>query len=184
MPHNPTPRAVRRWIALLAVAGAAVAMPAAAQTASIKGKAGGRVVAPLTLAKTDDLAYGSIVPGTTPGTVSIAATNGAVTKTGDPKLLASTRHRGRFEAYAPLGILMLVTGDPTVTLNRVGGGASMTSTLTYRTGSGLLSLPGLNVRLLTTAPVQEIHVGGTLTVGANQAPGNYQGTYSVNVIYL
>ena len=174
-----------RWVAAFTALAAYLGLPgAAAAQVNVQGSSSARIANNLTLTNVDDLAYGAIVAGDAGGTVSINASNGAVTQVGDVRTLASVRHRGKFALKAPLGVLLLIGGDPTVTLNRIGGGGTMTAALQYRAGSGIGSLPLAPATLMVIAPDQTINVGGTLTVAPAQAAGDYTGTYSLSVIYL
>jgi hypothetical protein len=47
-----------------------------------------------------------------------------------------------------------------------------------------LTLNGPTFRFLDEAGVLDLRVGGTLQVGANQAPGTYRGTFQINVTYF
>ena len=173
------------WTALIAVAAACLAVPGTAVAQdSDQGTSTATIVQNLTLTKVDDLAFGSVVAGDAGGTVSINAGTGAVTQVGDVRILASVRNRGRFAATAPLGILYVMNGDPTVTLNRVGGGGSMVATLQYRAGSGIAPLPLAPATLMVIAPNQDINVGGTLAVSPAQPAGDYEGTFNLTLLYL
>ena len=69
------------------------------------------------------------------------------------------------------GAVVLVGGDPSVTLNGSLGG-TMTSSLTYSVPNITLGATGGNFQ-----------VGGTLSVGANQTAGDYSGTFNVTANY-
>ncbi len=64
-----------------------------------------------------------------------------------------------------------------ITLTRVGGGATMTvNNFTVEGGTGF--------RLVPTNTLFQFRVGGRLNVGANQMRGTYNGTFSVTVNYF
>jgi hypothetical protein len=162
-----------RLVALCA-AGCA-AHPALAATTSAPSEAA--IVAPNTLIKTDDLMFGSILPSATAGTVTVAAATGARTSTGGATPVGAGFQRAEFVGMAPVGILVNVTlPSGTITLNRVGGGASMPATLAVEGGTGLRFFPGTGI--LT------FRVGGTLNVGASQTTGQYLGTFTLQVDYF
>ena len=73
---------------------------------------------------------------------------------------------------------VLIANPPaSVTLNRVGGGATMTVTnLNISGGAGL--------RFIPTNTVFTFTVGGRLNVGANQMQGLYLGTFAITVTYF
>lgn len=151
------------------------AHPALAATASAGTEA--VIVTPGSLVKTEDLVFGQIIPSTTAGTVTIAAATGNRTSTGGATPVNAGFQRAEFVGMSYIGIVALVTlPSATTTLNRVGGGASMTATLAVEGGTGL--------RWFTGTGVQTFRVGGTLGVGANQAVGQYAGTFTLRVDYL
>ena len=171
------PRAIGNLLPFAALCAACFAAhPALAATASLNSEA--VIVTPNSLVKTDDLAFGTIVPSATAGTVTIAAATGNRTSTGGATPSGTGFQRAEFVGMAGIGILMNVTlpSGTTTTLNRVGGGASMTATLAVEGGTCLRWLPGTGV--------QTFRVGGTLNVGANQAAGQYVGTFTLQVNYL
>jgi hypothetical protein len=156
--------------ALLGAAIAALAMNAsAAHAATATGTATARILRQITLTKTSDLQYATIISGATASTVAVstagAATCGAgVTCTG-------TTTAGSYDVQGTDGSVVLVGGDSSVTLNGSLGG-TMSSTLTYSSPNITLGATG-----------GSFQVGGTLSVGANQASGDYSGTFNVTANY-
>ena len=82
-----------------------------------------------------------------------------------------TTAAGSFDVAGTSGAVVLVSGDASVTLNGSLGG-SMTSTLTYSAPNITLGASG-----------GSFQIGGTLSVGANQASGDYSGTFNVTASY-
>lgn len=181
MPHWFRPNAITGLITIAGICGAAA--PAWAQSTD-QGVSTATVVQSLQVTKVDDLAFGPILSGDLGGTINIDAATGTVTSGGDVSALPGARNRAKFTANAPLGMLFLIVGDPATTLTRSGGGGSMIATLDYSAASGIGTLPLPPYQLMAIAATQEIDVGGTLTVGAAQAPGDYSGTFSLTVTYL
>jgi len=173
--QGPTPiRNLLRFLALAYAFGLG-AHPALAATATADAEAA--IVTPGSLVKTEDLVFGQIIPGSTAGTVTIAAATGNRTSTGGATPVNAGFHRAEFVGMAYVGIFTTVTlPSSTATLNRVGGGASMTATLAVEGGTGTRLFPGNGI--------QTFRVGGTLAVGANQAVGQYVGTFTLQVEYL
>jgi hypothetical protein len=171
-------------VGLLAALSCGLATPATAQH-NVAVTPSLRLVEPLVMENAAQLDFGAIV-ARTGGTVTIAAPTGNVTTTGAVQLAGSRRQRATFELEARRGILLLFTGDPAVTLTRVGGTETMRATLDYATGSGLLVIRvlGRPIGFRVTGDVQEIHAGGTLTVPGNQAQGTYEGEFDLTVQYL
>jgi len=156
--------------ALLGAAIAALAMNAsAAQAASATGTATAKILRQITLTKTSDLQYATIISGATASTVAVS-TAGAVT-CGAGLTCTGTTTAGNYTVQGTNGAVVLVGGDSSVTLNGSLGG-TMTSTLTYSSPNITLSPTG-----------GSFQVGGTLSVGANQASGDYSGTFNVTANY-
>lgn len=160
--------------AILAAVGVAISAPAAAapgNSSSAEGQARAQIVAPITITHDGGwLSFGTIVPGTVGGTVQVDQGGGA-TVTGDAVLVAGT---------TPVSAdSFTVTGD-------AGRQFNLTST-NSTVDLGAESMPFTT--LVDATPVTltggsvQIFVGGELTVGASQAPGVYEGTYSVTATY-
>lgn len=173
--------AARALSTAAAAAGALLCAPVHAADTNVTVNAA--VVRPNTLIKTDDLDFGTLVSGATGGTVSVDAVTGARTTAGGVTPVGTASQRAIFQGTGGI-FLITVTGSTSVTLARVGGGApSMTATLVRAattSGGGIALLGGT----LLPSGVQTYYIGGTLTVPANQAPGDYSGTFTLTVNYL
>lgn len=173
--------ALRRLAIAAAAAGTLACTPAFA--ANQTGTATSIIVRPNTLVKVDDLDFGTIAAGTTAGTVTVNALTGARTATGGATPVGTIAQRAVFQGTGGI-LLITVSGDTSVTLTRVGGGApAMTATLVRAattSGGGIALLGGT----LLPSGVQTYYVGGTLNVGANQPAGDYSGTFQLTVNYL
>lgn len=158
----------------LALAGLLSATPAFAA-----GSAGTSTVVtlrPLSIVNITELDFGVLASGTTAGTVVINPTNDARTVTGGVIAAGGTPNAGKFYTYGgPLQYVQVNRG-PLPVLNRAGGGGSMNVTQ--------LTLNGPTLRYLDTAGLLDLRVGGTLAVGANQANGDYSGTFQIIVTYF
>ena len=127
----------------------------------------------LTLAKTANLDFGSVITGTSSGSL-VLAPSGGVTTTGVTQVTGSTPVAAAFTAtgHAGSGINITLPASP-ITMS---DGASHTMTVSAFTsnpsGSGTL-----------TGGTLAFNVGATLNVGANQAEGSYSGTFDVTVVY-
>ena len=147
--------------------------PAVAQ--STGAVSGGLIIKPLSLIKTEDLDFGTLLPSAVAGTVIVNADTGLRTTTGGVTPFGGTPQRAEFSGLGRFGLLSIVSiGLPPILSN--GSGGTMASALVVEGGTGLRILPGTGVQIY--------RVGGTLTVGANQAEGNYSGTFSLTVNYL
>lgn len=133
----------------------------------------------ITLAKTQDLVFGGIIPAGG-GTVTINVPLGAAptvtrTKTGTLILAASAPWGAATFSVSRTGNgnpQFMVTLPASVAINNTSGPGSMTVT-------------GLMHNAKTSNPYDKapftLYVGGTLTVAAGQTPGLYTGTFLVQV---
>ena len=127
----------------------------------------------ITLTRTSELGFGDVFTGSTPGTIILSPT-GARSTTGGGLLgnfaaVEAAAFNVNGAAYATFAILlptsMVMTGP--------GGSMQVSTFLSSPNGSGLLNAMGQ----------QQLTVGATLNVAANQADGDYRGTFAVTVIY-
>lgn len=161
-------------ILLVAASLAVLSTPALAapgNTDTDTGAATAEVVSPLTL--THDvgaaLDFGTFSSGTTGGSVTVTrAGNG--TAGGDVTLMP-----GSVEAADAF----TVAGDP----GRRFGIVTTDSTVDFGLESMAFTTDARANHTLDGAGAATFTVGGALTVGADQAPGVYSGTYSVTVTY-
>lgn len=156
----------------------------AAETATAPSEA--EVITIAALQNTASLNFGMLARTGSGGAATIDADTDLRTTIGEVTALGGGSHRGQFTAFAPVGVVMLMSGDPNVVLTRLSGSETMNASLIYRPGSGLLSVSvsGLMIGLQATQPTQTINVGGTLIIAGNQVPGNYEGTFALTVSYL
>lgn len=160
-----------------AVVGAAVAAltmtAGTAQAATATGTAKAKIMRQLTLTNTADLEFATIISGATASTV-VVSTAGAVT-CGAGLTCTGTTTAANFDIQGSNNAVVLVGGDANVTLNN-GSGGTMTASLDY----------SVNSVTLTAGPGTvggSFQVGGTLGVSANQAEGDYTGTFNVTANY-
>lgn len=167
--------AVLRTSRVAPIAALCVWLPTTAQAATADAQAQVTIVTPLSIVKTDDLRFGSIIPGPVAGTVNINAATGARTSSGPLVLVGNDYGRAHFIGLADrFRIVIVNVGAPPV-LTRVGGGATMNVTSLQRE-SWLYFVPANNF--------VDVNIGGTLAVGANQAPGLYTGSFTVTMNYF
>ena len=133
------------------------------------------ILRPLTVQKIDDLEFGWI-SATAAGTIVLNPVNGAITTTGGVLPLGGTPRAAQFAGAASgNAVVNIKLPNQPVTLTRAGG----TETITL----SKFTLDGPDKRTMAQASSFNFKVGGTLTVGANQADGNYEGTFTVTVQY-
>src|SRR3546814_18969140 len=111
--------------ALLGAAIAALAMNApAAHAATATGTATAKILRQITLTKTSDLQYATIISGATASTVAVSTAGGVTCGVG--LTCTGTAAAGSFDVAGTSGAVVLVGGDATVTPKGTLGG-SMTS---------------------------------------------------------
>lgn len=155
--------------ALIGAAIAALAMNAsAAHAATATATAKARVLAPLTLTNTSDLDFGTIVSGTAASTVGVSPAG--VVSCGAGLTCIGTTTAAGFNLGGTSGANVVISVPANVTLTS--GANNMTATLTSSASTVTLTGTG-----------GTFSVGGSLTVGANQAAGNYSGTFTATANY-
>lgn len=143
------------------------------------------LVTPLSFVKEFDLDFGQIVPSDTNGTVFLDSA-GNVSTTGGVTVLDGTTRPARFAGYGQFNQRVLINIDAnTYVLTREGG----TETMIYdqvTIGSRppiLLSTNPRRFRIANPDGYFFFNVAGRLQVGANQEPGVYRGTFTVQLEY-
>jgi Mat/Ecp fimbriae major subunit len=156
---------------VLAGAAAVAAMSSSAAFADTESAtATVQILGAVELTKFADLDLGTVASGAATGTVALPTSSNTRTCTG--VTCVGTASRARFQVTAATdGYVIDVTHSPTATLT--GPGASMSLALASSASSITFD----------SALLEDIFVGGTLTVGANQVAGTYSGTFSVTAEY-
>jgi len=158
----------------LTLLAASLAPSATAATGSASSQS--VVLNPLSVVNTSDLDFGTIVAGPTAGTVTIAPATGARTVTGGTVAAGGAPGSATFLATGVVNRLYLITlpGAPTTLANGTGGTMTVNN---FTHDAGLLPRIG-------NGGIATVRVGARLNVNANQADGNYSGTFTVTIIYL
>jgi hypothetical protein len=165
-------------LAALAAAVTFAATPALAAPvpATPKAKASAKIVRPLTLAATRDLAFGTIVVGAIPGTQTVTVSQGGALTCGTAGLTCS-------------GTVSSAQYNVSGTNNMVVNVAAVASNLTNTTsgGSELLaftpSAPATVTLTNSGAPGNFFTVGGSIQIGTATVDGLYSGDIEVTVDY-
>ena len=156
--------------ALLAAAATMAFGASSAQAATASADATATILQQITVTKTADLAFGTVVVGTTGGNVTVANDGTTAISCAAALACSGTNGAASFNVVGTVGEAVTVTVDPSVTLTS--GSNSMTASLNP-SYSGTHTLVASDV----------LRVGGTLTVGASQASGVYSGSFDVVVNY-
>jgi spore coat protein U-like protein len=140
------------------------------------------VVTPISITKATDLAFGSIYPGATTGTVDVN-TNGIRTVTGGVLTAATgaTPTAAKFDVAGQASATYTIAYASAVTLTGPGAPMALTqiSDLTGAGGATTLAAAGA----LSAGGTQSIYIGGSLAVGANQVAGAYTANITATVVY-
>lgn len=160
------------------------AAPASASQGS--GQAEVIVVRPLSFFPVDDINFGSLLSGTTAGTLTIApdgtrTSTGGVTPVGGGTMPASFAGMGTFNQI--VNISMAATP---INITRVGGTQTMqvrTFTIGSTPTTQVLTTTPRSFRIGSTTGIFLFSVGAQLVVNANQMPGTYVGNYTLVLNY-
>lgn len=152
-----------------------LALPTATFAANTSGAGEAIIVTPTSFFLVEDMSFGTIVPGSSAGSVTIDEITGARMSAGGVVALAGdSAQRARFVAGGTEGQTVDLTLGPLPTLDD-GNGNTMPVTS--------LVMDGPSTRTFGPSMAMDIYVGGTLAVGANQAPGLYSGTFTLTIEY-
>ena len=171
-------RSLKGVIGLAVLFTAAQAHAQSYTTATTSAVASATILQPITLLKTTDLAFGSMVrPSTGTNVIVINESTGArsVTGGGDAALGAATNTRATYSVGGTGGATFSITVPSSVTLTRSGGSETMPVTLASSATTGTLSNG--------TSGTANFGVGGSLPLATTTVPGSYSGTFDVTVGY-
>jgi Mat/Ecp fimbriae major subunit len=159
---------------VLAGAAAVAAMSSTAAYADTESAtATVQILGAVELTKFADLDLGTVAAGSTQGTVTLPTTSN--TRSCLDVTCVGTATRARFQVTAATNSYVInVTHSPTATLTSTAAG-SAPMTLTLASSASSITFD--------SAALQDIFVGGTLTVGAGQTAGTYNGNFSVTAEY-
>jgi hypothetical protein len=134
------------------------------------------VLSPISIAKVDDMSFGSFIAGpTAAGTVALTAAS-TTSRSGTGVVLdtGSTGSAAKFSVTGLSNGVFSITLPTSVTLTATGG------TMTVDTFTTDLSPTAAT---LSAGGLADMYIGATLQVGAAQADGTYTGTFDVSVDY-
>jgi hypothetical protein len=181
--------AVRACVIAAALAGTMAGVsPAAAQqtqgpTGTRQAEAKGIVLRQLSFFRVQDLDFGDIIPGPTAGVVRILP-DGSRTVTGGVAVVGTTHQPARFAGMGSQNQQVLITVSAN-TIQLTGPGAPMTLSQ-FEIGStptAILSTAPTRFRITAANGQFNFPVGARLAVGANQAAGDYAGSFTITLDY-
>ncbi|MGL5839369.1 MAG: DUF4402 domain-containing protein [Sphingorhabdus sp.] len=157
----------------LAGAAAATAMVSnSAFAATEQAEAKVQILAAVQLSAVTDLDFGIVAASAAGGTVTLGA-SGTATPVGSGVVTISGGSAASFQVTQATDgeVIALSVGNPTAL---TGPGANIPlSALTLSN----------NTITFDSANLQTVYVGGTISIGTNQVPGNYTGTFDVTADY-
>jgi hypothetical protein len=171
---------MRRSLCLAALAASALsATPALAQQASATAEARGVVLQPLTLARIQDLDFGTVVGSAVAGTVSIDADTGARSVTGGVTGVPSfPGDRGLFQGAGTAGQdVVLTLNAPTLLIST----SNPLDTITVN--SMALDAGNATTRTIGVTGIFQVGVGGDFAIAANQPAGLYTANFDLTADY-
>jgi hypothetical protein len=171
---------MRYKICLAALAATVVsASPAFAQAASATAEARGVVVQPLTLAKVQDLDFGTVVGSAVAGNVVINADTGARTTGGGVTGVPSyPGDRGLFQGAGTAGQdVILSLSAPTLLISQ----SNPLDTITVN--SMVLDSGNSTTRTIGVTGVFDVGVGGDFAIAANQPAALYSANFDLTADY-
>lgn len=146
---------------------------AQATSATDNAAATARIITPITLNNTQGLAFGNIASSSALGTVTISPANVRTSAGGVTPSAIGTFNNAIFVAGGEPNATYTITLPTSVTVTSGANNMTVTGWTSNPSGNGLLSGIG----------EQTINVGATLNVAANQATGDYSGSFDVTIAY-
>lgn len=164
--------------------------PAARAQDMVTTPADALILTPLVLVKGDDLIFGDIVRPAGAGTVILTPTPIASCATTGGLVRVGTCQAASFSGWGAADqVVRINLPNAPITISN----GAQTMTISPRTFDGDPNLshvsgnPNANgsvrYRIVSSDGTFSFRIGGTLNVGANQAPGQYTGTFTVTVAY-
>jgi Mat/Ecp fimbriae major subunit len=152
----------------------------AQSSSSASATATATVVQPIQItATTSTLDFGQVAASAAGGgTVTLNPATNAITTTGSVTAFSSTGTAAAFTVTGLSGANYQLSFSPGSTITLTSGANSMSLALSadVNNGSVLTNLP-------LTGGSQTVKVGGALTLGSNQAAGNYSGSFTLTAQY-
>ncbi len=188
---------MKKFIISLLIVAAFVAIPVsvfAAEGTTLQTDAKANVVNALTLVTNTgggefggaSLNFGSITPGNTGGSVTMAPTSGTNVGTrtadGTVDLIGTDASCALYTVTGTAGSVYTVT-LPSTDVTLTGPGGAGTNTMTLNTFTINVDGTAAATTGTLTAGTSNFAVGGKLTVASNQNAGAYAGTFNVTVAY-
>ena len=175
---------MQRGLTALAILIAPVAASPALAQSNAQSEAEAIVLRPLSFFKVNDLDFGDIIPSASAGTVRLnpdgsRSRTGGVTLAGDDGAPARFAGLGSFNRQVNISL-----GSNTIWITGPGTRMRVRNFEIGSTPTAILSTSPTRFRITSPLGNYNFPVGATLEVGANQAPGDYSGTFTITLNYL
>ncbi|MFN3516957.1 MAG: DUF4402 domain-containing protein [Novosphingobium sp.] len=164
---------------------ALISAPVQAQAVTSSAIAEAVIVAPASLVKVRDLDFGTIAAQPTAGTVTVNPDTGACTATGGVISVGNCGY-AEFGGQGVRRMRMRITLPTTITLTGPGGATMIADTFTLGLAPDIVQLPAPGpprYRIVSSSGIFTFRVGARLNVATNQAPGVYNGNFTITVQY-
>lgn len=182
--HIIRPLPAQRSLTAIALAFAPfAASPAQAQTGA-PGEAEAIVLRPLSFFKVNDLDFGDIVASNAAGTVTLDP-DGSRSRTGGVTLAGGGGEPARFAGLGSFNRQVNISlGANSIWITGPGQPMRVRNFEIGSTPTAILSTTPTRFRITSALGNYNFPVGATLEVGANQAPGDYSGSFTITLNYL
>jgi len=182
--HTLYPQPLLRGIAACALFAAPAAIAPAHAQASSESEAEAIVLRPLSFFKVNDLDFGDIIASNSAGTVRIAP-DGSRSATGGATLAGGGGEPARFAGLGSYNRQVLISlSANSIWITGPGQRMRVRDFEIGSTPTAPLSTTPTRFRIVTPLGNYNFPVGATLYVNADQAPGDYSGTFSITLNYL
>lgn len=158
-----------------ALLAAAPALAAPGETAQVQGQAAAEVVLPLRVQPLQNLRFGAFMRPTAAGRITITPLS-VVTSTIDISTFPGNRGAARFRVDGQGSRFFIISLPTQATISN--------GTATMRVDQFTAGTPTGVVGRFDSTGFFDLQIGGRLNVNANQAPGNYSGTFTFTILYL
>ena len=166
-------------VCLSVAATPAIAAPPVTKTGTTEAV----IIRRLSFIKIDDLNFGRIIPSNIAGTVVLAPT-GTRTSNNGIVLVSNTHQPARFAGQGSNGQAVTISiSSNTILINGPGAAMRVRNFVIGSNPTVALGTTPLRFTIASTTGVFAFPVGGTLEVGANQAPGKYTGNWNITLNY-
>lgn len=162
-----------------------VAFAAVPAFADVKlGNAEITIVRPLSFVLDDNLDFGTLIPGTVAGTVTMAPA-GTRTATGGIVLVGGSHKPASFAGQGTVNQRVDVSlGANSIFITGPGAPMRVRTFVIGSTPSAIITTAPTRFRISASNGIFAFPVGATLEVGANQIAGTYTGNWSITLDYF